>query len=719
MGERFETETMKKFVFLRALMLTVAGLISVVAHAQTITSFENPSDFSTPSVYPNLSTVTAATTGVTDGVQSAKITFQATTVKSYPALNIYNLSNYSFAASGGLAIDISNPGSSDLTFSISLVDATGNSMEYPTTLESGGFATYHVGDPQSSSGTGYGLFQLPNPLPGSRDITGFRTGTVDFANISRIAIFVRGPNPTSVLYVDNVRLIPRYSITDLLAGMVDPYGQYAKSTWPGKLNSETEFPARIAAEAQDLVAHPQLSSLSKYGGSLSLATKTATGYFRTLLYNGKWWLVDPAGYRFLSMGINAVALDSSLTTGREQLYSWLPALPDPLSTAPPTYLANHYIPTSTAYGNRSGWTYDFYGANLERKYGSDYLNKWKANSLSRITSWGFNTVGGWSPSFVANGRVPYTITIGTEKTPNKIDAGYGHGSLVPDAYDPKFASVLAAALQVYITRVKSDPYLIGYFVDNELSWIGQGPNAQYGLAYGVMKQPSTLPAKKIFYNTIAYKYATIDAVNAAWGTTFPTLASLAGPTILPANPNAALAADMDGFISKFALQYFNTVRAQIRKLDVNHLYLGCRFGGQSPTIVAAAAKYADVISLNIYTDTLDSAKWGFLSQYNRPCLVSEFHFGATDRGMAFGGISPRFTQQLRALAYQNYVRSVADNSIFVGCHWYQYVDQPTAGRQFDGENGGIGLVDASDTPIPELITQCRQTNAEVYGRHGP
>lgn len=45
--------------------------------------------------------------------------------------------------------------------------------------------------------------------------------------------------------------------------------------------------------------------LSKYGGNLN-AKKTGTGYFRTILVNDCWYLVDPEGYLFFMVGVNSV-----------------------------------------------------------------------------------------------------------------------------------------------------------------------------------------------------------------------------------------------------------------------------------------------------------------------------------------------------------------------------------------------------------------------------
>jgi agarase len=74
-------------------------------------------------------------------------------------------------------------------------------------------------------------------------------------------------------------------------------------------------------------------------------------------------------------------------------------------------------------------------------------------------------------------------------------------------------------------------------------------------------------------------------------------------------------------------------------------------------------------------------------------------------------------QQTRAAMYRRYVESVADNAAFVGCHWFQYVDEPLTGRTYDGENYNIGFVDATDTPYAEMVESARAVHSEMYRRH--
>ena len=51
----------------------------------------------------------------------------------------------------------------------------------------------------------------------------------------------------------------------------------------------------------------------------------------------------------------------------------------------------------------------------------------------------------------------------------------------------------------------------------------------------------------------------------------------------------------------------------------------------------------------------------------------------------------------RAAMYRDYVRSVADHPLFVGCHFFKFNDEPLTGRPKDGENYTIGFTTLTDS----------------------
>lgn len=150
----------------------------------------------------------------------------------------------------------------------------------------------------------------------------------------------------------------------------------------------------------------------------------------------------------------------------------------------------------------------------------------------------------------------------------------------------------------------------------------------------------------------------------------------------------------------------------IRGGDVNPLYLGCRFAWCTPEAVEAAAEVGDGLSFKLYVPKIDKTRWQFLEAYDRPILIGEFHFGALDRGML--GLVPAENQRQRAQIYADYVRSVVEHPYFVGCHGFQYIDQPLTGRRFDGENDNIGFITITDTPYPEMVAQACAIHRTVY-----
>ncbi len=142
--------------------------------------------------------------------------------------------------------------------------------------------------------------------------------------------------------------------------------------------------------------------------------------------------------------------------------------------------------------------------------------------------------------------------------------------------------------------------------------------------------------------------------------------------------------------------------------------MGCRFAGFPPEFVwRSAQKYADIVSINIYRKEVPQ-NHAMLKITEKPIIIGEFHFGALDRGMFHTGLVACKDQKDRAEKYANYVTSVVTHPLFVGCHWFQWADQPITGRHFDGENYNIGLVDVTNNPYPELTKSAEKIHKKMY-----
>ena len=166
-------------------------------------------------------------------------------------------------------------------------------------------------------------------------------------------------------------------------------------------------------------------------------------------------------------------------------------------------------------------------------------------------------------------------------------------------------------------------------------------------------------------------------------------------------------------VADIAEKYYSTVRAVLREVLPNHLYLGSRIHFAPESVWLAAARHCDVVSNNFYEyepsyDLPDGAP-------DKPIIIGEFHFGAKDRGYFTGGCVTVYDQRERGECFKGYVRACLDNPRHVGCHWFQYQDQPLSARS-DGENYNDGFVSVCDVPYPEMVAASREVAAELYTR---
>jgi len=314
--------------------------------------------------------------------------------------------------------------------------------------------------------------------------------------------------------------------------------------------------------------------------------------------------------------------------------------------------------------------------------------------------------------------VPYVVTVDISGDYARVASGADYWGKMHDPFDPRFAVAVEQSLRDTAQQHRDDPWCLGYFIDNEISWGGGADDKNhFGLVYGTLAGSADQPAKMAMVENLKQRHGSIQRLNEAWRTRFASWDALLQQAIRPAAPlPPAMKEDFSAFLTTFARQYFRVVRDALGRHDPNHLYLGCRFAWRTPEAVQAAAEFVDVVSFNIYRPLVDPREWDFTRTLGKPCIIGEFHFGAVDRGMFHTGLVAAASQEDRAARYQAYVRSVVDHPAFVGCHWFQYFDEPVTGRSYDGENYNIGLVDVTDTPYPEMVAAAKAVHQEIYTR---
>ncbi|MEZ1318579.1 beta-galactosidase [Pseudomonas fluorescens] len=644
---------------------------------------------------------------------------------------------------------------------------------------------------------------MPMTIDGQRVLLASSAGELDRSQVVSVSLSMDQPKAAQSILLERFGVQDGEAVTRAAyGGLVDAYGQSTRGRWPEKVSSDEQLKSASAREQQQTrtwLAERQKASLDKFGGWTQGPTFKASGFFRSEKRDGRWYLVTPEGHPFYSLGVNTVAPDVNATyiAGREWMFESLPA--------PDAPLASHYGEGDNRGGNgadqgrgyNAGRWYDFYGANLQRLYGSPCApvsepkagvaeaakadaveassekaaeqpvvpstteagvaeaartgaedataakaveqkpaepctavidqQRWASQTLDRLQAWGFNTIGNWSaPALASADRVPYTLPLSIVGDYASISTGADWWGGMPDPFDPRFAMATERAVAIAARDHRDDPWLIGYFADNELAWAGPSPaddpKARYALAYGTLKLTTDVPAKRAFLKQLRDKYRNQAGLSKAWGIDLPAWELMEDPGFVPPLPSAEhpeIENDFKYFQKVFADTYFKTISDSLKWHAPNQLLLGGRFAVSTPEAVAACAQYCDVLSFNMYTlQPQDGYDFASLRSLDKPVLITEFNFGSTDRGPFWGGVTQLAREEDRGPAYANFLKQAVSEPSIVGVHWFQYLDQPVTGRLLDGENGHFGLVGVTDLPFQGFVDSVRKSNLATLDQLG-
>ena len=411
------------------------------------------------------------------------------------------------------------------------------------------------------------------------------------------------------------------------------------------------FETRILSQLSDFDPHVP-DPIDKYGGC-SGKRYPASGFFYPKRIDGRWWLIDPEGHRFLHVGVNSVRPGDS---------------PQNRRTFP------------VAYGTQE---------------------RWRDATVALLAKHGFNGTGCWSDDRLFAGgknRLVYTRTLrmmsGYGKQRGRTHQEPGHTGY-PDkcilVFDPEF-EVYADRAAKPLAELKDDPYLLGYFSDNEMPFPQDSLDRYLRLD---SQDPGCRAAK-------------------AW---------LARRKDGKADVPTISQQDREAWRGYVAQRYFSIVGRAIKRYDPNHLYLGSRFYGSEKRcreVFQAAGKHLDVISVNVYgvwTPTSQMLqRWAEWS--GRPLVITEWYAKGDDSGMdnLTGAGWTVATQQERGWFYQNFVLGLIESRAVVGWHWFKYMDNDPEDLSTDpsNRNSNKGIVTAAYRPYRPLLNSMKELNSAVY-----
>ena len=404
--------------------------------------------------------------------------------------------------------------------------------------------------------------------------------------------------------------------------------------------------------------------------SLPLCVGKKHFYRTTRDPSGKWWFSDPDGKPFFLSGIGVVSH------------------------------AGHY---SAALG------YAPYARTVARKYPT--LEDWATNTLSRLSSWGFNFLSSSSSILLRRGFPhAHVINIGQDFATygdefDILPCDGGPCSGFPNVFHPLWPEYCRWRAEAVCAHDRDDPWTLGWYIDNELSW------------WGDKRQFKTPPESGLF-DAAARKapgHPAREALEAFLAERGFAGAPPAAPTELKRE-----------FVRLCARKYFETATAAIHEADPNHLILGCRFAGLSsaaPVVWEECGRFCDVASVNIYPmadlDRGVAVDWpGPNAQLisdllgararmaGKPTIVTEWCFSALDSGLpcTHGAGQRFFTQKERAKATSIFASTLWAMPECAGYVYFMWCDQPAVGKNGpQSENTNYGLVNADDEPYEEQV----------------
>ena len=424
-------------------------------------------------------------------------------------------------------------------------------------------------------------------------------------------------------------------------------------------------------------------------GSGVRAPGRATGFFRVARVGDRHWLVDPRGELFFAVGTDHV---------------------------------NYYAHWCQKLG------YAPYNRFCQKKYG--LVERWAESAAARLRAWGFNLLGAGNIEPVRYHGLAHTLFAAFGSS----FAGYSalvekvHWTGFPNVFDPLWPAYCEARAKKLCAPNGKDPWLLGYFLDNELEWWGK-EHTPTGIFTDTMKWPRDHSGKRALVDFLRRQHGSIAEFNRVWKQHIASWDELLGMMRLPAATDEARAIQ-HRFIARVADRYFTVATRAIRKYDPNHLVIGCRFAGNAPEEAwKGCARTCDVVTFNHYPridfesgDLSGLAavfeKYHALTQ--RPMMITEWSFPALDAGLpCTHGAGMRVdTQQQKARCFTLMQHMLFRLPFMVGSDYFMWADEPAQGiSDTFPEDSNYGLVNVEDKPYPELIAACRRLNPLAVALH--
>ncbi len=393
--------------------------------------------------------------------------------------------------------------------------------------------------------------------------------------------------------------------------------------------------------------------LSKYGGWMEKKSD-ATGFFRVQKINGRWWAIDPEGYYYFNVALNAVR------------------------------------PGKSERNNRA----------LKEKFGTK--ENWMKKTIEMLQENGFTCAGAWSDAEAitkANKTLDrpfsYCINLNFMSNYGSVRGGTyqqpGHTGYPKSAifvFDPEFETFCDKHTQ-QLVDYKTDANIFGYFSDNEMPFRFNSLDNFYSL-------PETEPGHKAAKKWMEERDIDPSQITDKQREEFLSIVSekyfsIVSGAIKKYDPNHMYIGARFYSSEKNQPAFMKTAGKYLDIVSNNY------YGKWTPD----------------KTDMKNWAEWT-----GRPFIITEYYTKGEDSGMSnksgAGWIVK--TQKERGLFYQNFNLALLESKNCVGWHYFKYQDNDPTAKGVDPSNvdSNKGVVNNEYEVWEPMMVKMNELNNQVY-----
>lgn len=421
------------------------------------------------------------------------------------------------------------------------------------------------------------------------------------------------------------------------------------------------------------------AELDAYGGFTDIQGEK-TGFFHTQKIDGRWWLVTPEGHGFFGIGL------SHPVTG--------------FSRGAVTFSYN---------GDQEAWLRD--GIKKMRELG--YNCVWSGPYSTERARFGFVDYE-LAERVYREEKIPHAIHLPLIKHQVEL----APGEIRPDVFSDEYARFVKEKVARHVTPIKDNPWIMGYYY-------GFGSFMRSGLWLNetLDRRPGSAGREHLI-STLEKRYAgDINRLNQVYRKNYRSWDDLRkrGGISYPGgffsySNNKDIAADQHALIGEIIEQVNRLGHTEIRKVDKNHMALGCFVKGvtYSPDIWERITPYIDVLAPQHFSPTHKINP--VVSQTGLPALLSDQVYGNVYSEVLLKSNrtpGPVPDHLDRRVLYRLLARRLAADPDFIGVSFCACLhDNSHTVSIYDRGQPGFYTID--NEPRSKTIETAKEWNAFIY-----